>query len=134
MPSLSEVKSFYGCFRNYKHCNYIASGTPFCPRPFWSFHSSDTDFLVLCNFLLLVIFQTKTAKLKIGLSLSVDNSQSMKADEFIAKRGRHISIVNFSSTVFYRGINLDVDKDEDVCSILLYIYLMFSVLTVLSCL
>ncbi|AQL05368.1 DnaJ homolog subfamily C GRV2, partial [Zea mays] len=29
---------------------------------------------------------TKTAKLKIGLSLSVDNSQSMKADEFIAKR------------------------------------------------
>lgn len=63
-----------------------------CPHPFWSFHSSDTVFfLVLCNFLLLVIFQTKTAKLKIGLSLSVDNSQSMKTEDFIAKRGRQIS-------------------------------------------
>jgi hypothetical protein len=35
-------------------------------------------------------------------------------------------MVNFSCTVFYWGIYLDVDKDEDACSILLYIYLMYS--------
>ncbi|ONM00028.1 DnaJ homolog subfamily C GRV2 [Zea mays] len=34
----------------------------------------------------IISHMTKTAKLKIGLSLSVDNSQSMKADDFIAKR------------------------------------------------
>jgi hypothetical protein len=37
----------------------------------------------------LAIFQTKTAKAMIGLSLSADNSQLMTAAEFIAKRGRH---------------------------------------------
>jgi hypothetical protein len=34
-------------------------------------------------------------------------------------------MVNFSCTVFYWEIYLDV-KDEDACSILLYIYLMFA--------
>jgi len=34
------------------------------------------------------LIQTKTARSRIGLSLSVDNSQSMKASDFIAKRGR----------------------------------------------
>lgn len=36
-----------------------------------------------------VIFQTKTAKSAIGLSLSVDNSQSMTAADFIARRGEY---------------------------------------------
>lgn len=48
---------------------------------------------------MLAIFQTKTAKSAIGLSLSVDNSQSMTAADFIARRGKYLYI--FGDDKFY---------------------------------
>lgn len=40
MPPLwEEVQSIYGCFRQYKHSDYIIFGTPFCHPIVQSFHS-----------------------------------------------------------------------------------------------
>lgn len=46
------------------------------------------DYTDWCNILMPVILQTKTANSMVGVSLHVDNSQSMTATDFIAKRGR----------------------------------------------
>jgi hypothetical protein len=55
----------------------------------------------------LAIFQTKTAKAMIGLSLSVDNSQSMTDAEFIAKRGRHF-ISNDDEHYLYPVLTVEI--------------------------